>query len=1156
MNQISLNFFKNKTNVLLFNNGGGNNFFYIINNIFKTLLFIVFFQIINIEKTISQDDCPLGSQLQCQEQALFTYALVENTSNPNTGFDLFCNNFLTAYANYVHTYSLYRVNGATSQLVETRTGANVHFIVPFFNEINYRVTHCIAKPKGGTGGIEAAFCGLDFSVTRNNSCCDLTYRLSSNAVSRWFLNGTPLNPNPNTAVNAVNTTLNNVNTYDFNTLNFSRTVSFGAVPLNLPMSVTTAQLGIFVGSGCSSNSISSVVSSLNGALLFPGMSVANRSISVTGTLNMDKIFTVSNCDMCMNPSSRILVDNVTTTFNQATNIHEAACKSASWYGIVTRGNPGKIVRLRIEDCTITGAYNAIRSGTSYFTLLLLARNTFSRNYIGINVNTPTLFSIFEDNTFTSTGNGYPSHSTTCPWVIPISNTKPITSVPFAGIYANPAPGVTSDYDVVLPSDRINTFNNIANGLYLENTTAVIRSCQVSNLVCNAYGIDGGYGLFFNTRLANSLSQMGFGKAGPLSFSGCRHGIYIAVSNIDAMIRCSQNRMSVENGISVDAKQNGGFGNTSSLFNNDITYGVGACSNAIAIMHGIWVFNDKPSAGTTSNLNITQNRIFTSSTTAGTGVKLQSTVGNVNGRFNKVSLLNNTNTSTTDGIYNGNIGIRVENFTNALVQNNNVQDFGFSGIDLRNANTNSIRCNTTTAPNTGFRVGNYNAASPNNKYQYNRTNSTNIGMLYDGACNNGILECNRIEGHSTGLQYQNAIVGLQSPNSTSNGNIWINNNPLDANLIGGSGNNTFFYRSGEINTSKIRPMTGWFNFVTNGNTCGVGCPTGPTLATTNTPSDKDVASNNTGQTGLNVYLLNRQLYSKLLLNPTLPSQDAIINSFYQNYSNTNGGKISVVEHGIYTGLAINDVQQAAMSKAGNDLDSIQNLLVQLDEAVINGEDPDNQTTKRDNLNNQASNLKSTVNTIYANNLASRVAQSTALLASLNSISPSNVWETNEKELDAIMLTTKFVDVDPTDLQKAQILAIASQCQNDGGTAVNRARAWYFELTGFGVSVTCNGAVERSSGSNIITEAKALPNMVFSPNPTADKVHIQFPESAENVEFLDIYNIANGHRTSIMYLAPDAKSADVDTHEYVSGTYLCKLHGKDKMLSVSKFIISRK
>jgi hypothetical protein len=1125
-----------------------------------SLLVLFFFLVNNLisQQQVLCDICDNGvvngPNFGC-EPGRFRVSSVENFTNKQC--DIFIQAQFTGGVFFTNSrFTVFKIENGVETQIYSEPGLFHHVISNNINGGTYRVRHCFMSP---TIGLQSCCRVFTFPPLADN-CCELRMRFRSEFPAIWtFGEGMTEASTSQNFNNFLDYTYRNVNTYQVNTLPISLNLSPGnwtnltQVPFPQVYPVIAPQ-GIWIGTQCSVSDISTLKNSISPTqqLVLPGILVSGKQISVDGNLRITKQFKFDNCDICMNPNAKIQVATSSEVFYNYTKVHEAACRARSWFGIETVTSGANVKAI---GSTFEGAFNAFKTNTKTtgMTTFHMERNIFKRNYIGINVNTRATFNTFNGNVFgdETAMLPYPTHNATC-WVTTIGKRTDLPT-PFAGIYVKSSSGPLTNFGVNLPSTgQVNTFANLANGIYMEGANGNIKNCKFVSMLCNTgyindVDLDDGYGIFFNTNKGDQLTQFGLGKTSAATFTKCRHAINVGISNVNSQIQCSNNNMeSVQNGISINAKQSGGFLPNSLLTNNNISYG-SMCNN-IPDNHGIWVFIDKQN---TSILNITKTRITTDNPT-GLGIWLQSS-GAISGITDKVAIVGNTG---ADGIYNGENGIRLNNFSNALIEDNNIENFVFSGIHSVNATKNRLRCNVVHSNVGGF-ASIFTQSSPANDFRYNHTSESVVGLDFNGASDNASITCNTFDKHKSGIYYEaNTLVGLQNQSESSNGNVWTNN-AIDASCDGmADPNNAYFYRNGEIDPSLILPLVGWFNLVSKGITCEKGCPMDEFVGDIKTEMDKSIAEQSVEATGLQLALLNRHLYVKLLQNPTLAT-GAEMQGFYENYGENNGGKIVTVESNLYNGYKLMTDEQNVMNDAIGSLSTLWQNWQTLDDVLfladVNEVPAPNQENERAALIASADVYLQIMSSIYAHNLEERINHSDGIRATIENLSVNEIWEINDKTLDLIFVNSLFIDKKPTEVQLADMKAIAKQCSKEGGAAVTRARALYYDLTGLLVFGDCQGVAERDFSHPESSKIREMPTLNISPNPVDGKMSVQFPEDVTSVERIEIYNLADGKRVQIINLAKEAKSISIETANRTNGAYSCKLFGVGRILAVSNFII---
>ena len=250
-----------------------------------------------------------------------------------------------------------------------------------------------------------------------------------------------------------------------------------------------------------------------------------------------------------------------------------------------------------------------------------------------------------------------------------------------------------------------------------------------------------------------------------------------------------------------------------------------------------------------------------------------------------------------------------------------------------------------------------------------------------------------------------------------------------------------------------------------------------------------------------------------------------------------------------GFRLTITQQTQWDAAAADMESVFSQLFVLDSLVQNGADPLTQESQRATLMQQALTDQSTMEGLYSSNLSARVASASAILQSLNSISPLTTWETNEKTLNSVFVNTAYVDLAPNATQTNQILQIAQQCSAVGGPAVFRARVWYHTLTGIIIEVNCNGMMERSADDGV---KSIQPQLNISPNPAQNTLNVQLSSVLKATGRLEIFDIAGTLKLSVKMLEK-SDHIEISTIELANGLYFCRLSENGQIISTAKFSV---
>lgn len=174
---------------------------------------------------------------------------------------------------------------------------------------------------------------------------------------------------------------------------------------------------------------------------------------------------------------------------------------------------------------------------------------------------------------------------------------------------------------------------------------------------------------------------------------------------------------------------------------------------------------------------------------------------------------------------------------------------------------------------------------------------------------------------------------------------------------------------------------------------------------------------------------------------------------------------------------------------------------------------------------------------------------------SAISPGTMSETNQKQLNEILISTLMVgNYDLTPQQLADLWAIAEQCPSDGGVAVWEAQStlnWVLQdALEFSDSCAPSSArmahPDHTGGSNSLT--------AVYPNPNAGNVTVIYSLQGVTSARFEVCDVT-GRVLFSMQLDPKSSQKNVILTGLANGAYIYKLIGDEVMVSTGTLIIAR-
>ena len=452
------------------------------------------------------------------------------------------------------------------------------------------------------------------------------------------------------------------------------------------------------------------------------------------------------------------------------------------------------------------------------------------------------------------------------------------------------------------------------------------------------------------------------------------------------------------------------------------------------------------------------------------------------------------------------------------RNNTVQnDFEEGdGINMTAVNNISLYCNGITGTGVSSR-GIFNADS-RGSIICNQTNLNGTGVEFSGFPGNVAFKGNNMLGNpNTGLLINGG--GTAIGQQIHHGNTW---NGSDATHAG----NNFFDSRFTVHTNQppFHPPlnvpqgsgSDWFDVIEDDYfecadpDCGGGIPDLPEPPVVvwdceeeYTQLEMSIAdgSLNDFETREGVWWnAQKQLLRKIRIPcvgepPVMPPE---VEVFDEAHEESDLGKLLNVQIGIEK-LGLFDSPEwqqmnATEQSLNNEVDNWKNISNQLDNENLTMAERnallDQQTIVLDNIQ-QLQNQLTAARQSYKGLVYQTAAQ---LLSQNNAINPTSLQAQNENTVNTIYLQTLAVDnEDFTEAQLTNLYAVASQCPQDGGHGVHRARALY-AYTHPEVYFDDDGC--ESSGENLRRSGKIdVPSLAVAPNPTDGLVMIGF----DNMDF---------------------------------------------------------
>ncbi len=322
-----------------------------------------------------------------------------------------------------------------------------------------------------------------------------------------------------------------------------------------------------------------------------------------------------------------------------------------------------------------------------------------------------------------------------------------------------------------------------------------------------------------------------------------------------------------------------------------------------------------------------------------------------------------------------------------------------------------------------------------------------------------------------------------------------------------------------------------------------------------------------------WMSGQYLYAKLHAHPGLIQPNTAIASFYNTAASGTMGALHAVRLQIDSLFGMDSLTLVAYT---HHLDEIQRL----SDSVAVKNYHISFTTGIDSISlwNQkllyAAALSDTIgglNSLMASLEASRLATVDNVIAANAAINAADIFESNEQEVNDILLRTLGKGIDTLNaVQISSLYNIANQCPMEGGLSVYRARALYKmhdQMTTFDDALLCqppNNWVAQP-GNNILNEMKAARGEEVSSDHAPEQLNIRlFPNPADGSLQLQLSEAAGEPLTFTLYdqlgrpvlqhsLAPGSRQTQFNTASLSQGVYMASLKRENQAVFRQKLII---
>jgi len=822
-----------------------------------------------------------------------------------------------------------------------------------------------------------------------------------------------------------------------------------------------------------------------------------------------------------------------------------------WEGIDIDATGNQLV---LNKAIVKDAQNAVTVNPG--TKLIATECSFLNNNIGVR----TTFDIGVKDELTLLGNRF---ETT------VSGMKP----PYAGQYPPPK---SHGYAGILlvdnstmalqkgPNGLPNVFENLLNGIVAFNSAFTVKDALFHNLVSLAQPLDNppmpptnpltgyptvwtGVGVFASNSFV-SVEGMGAGPGATPSFENCPVGIETVFSSLTAI----NNRMV---GMGEGIRYRLGTSNQLGIAGNRINASVSGIS---AFQPGV-----SPSATT-----ITNNFITMDGDELGIGIQVALADGP---KLSKEKALVRHNTITmTEGIAGMYVSTArgVDLFGNVVeVENPDTR----SGINTLGSHNLLVHCNAVYGDDASVNLradGTWLST-----WACNGSNDGAVGLNFSGECSGSDVRGNYLGDIDEGMYYGmpgtgigTVLVGTQE----HRGNIFDNSGAVYAGEDDDVIQNRHIVdpnQNAQYYPANISGPPLWFvpeNNAASTFTCTfVDCPP-QSLPFPREDDDIRIAGDSIFADHFADALLSqakKHLFTRLSEDGLPGGSAQVLHDFMSPSSLTAYQQFGEVDLAFRNAFAVSGTADTLLRTYELALGSGLTSLRGLDSLLLSGElspqDSSAASGQRDTLLTGIADTFDLWTALRASLTDARRVLLDSVAAQNNSLSPSLLWETNEKTVRGIYLATIGTDTVLTlnGAQTSQLEAIAEQCPLEGGTAVYWARMLLELLTG--ARVVYNDADSCEATSERFREMERLvgPSSVrIYPNPTNGVFRVEYDLGDEPGAVFLLHNSLG--QQVLQHRLPDVYGTVLLNMAHLpTGTYFYMIPGLGGEGSSGKILISK-
>ncbi|MFM9946947.1 MAG: T9SS type A sorting domain-containing protein [Saprospiraceae bacterium] len=519
---------------------------------------------------------------------------------------------------------------------------------------------------------------------------------------------------------------------------------------------------------------------------------------------------------------------------------------------------------------------------------------------------------------------------------------------------------------------------------------------------------------------------------------------------------------------------------------------------------------------------------------------------------------------------GGEGIRLLNTTGASILNDSISltngNVSANGIFFFGGSKNRVSESKVTgqdADNIGhFGISTF--SSTGNVYCCNTTDETGTGFYFQGACvSPNKLRGNRMVDHRIGLQMTgNALLGLQEHTE----NEWLGQySQFGAQHLGITSvvnQSRFFVDTTlmpEFLPPSIFPTSGWFTPDTTSTTV-TACEETDCTALQLLGEDPDYKRIAEGDiitesfTPNILWQLKRYLYAGIA---EVTVTDTIISVFKDSSVYNTIGQFYGIDAGVKELFETDSVKIQALGENMEDLFDLFEDLAEKDSLLALSPEDTLLQNERLAILDTLARKASENDTLALEILDARDLDSDDLLDDNDAITVQKIYEQNEKEVNAIYLSTIAKGAAVFSSQQLDDLeAIVEQCPLEGGNAVFRARAMLALLRGPAIyddSLNCEAISElRVPKPGIIAATFIQHPVKVWPNPVGDVLYVRAPGEENAVAIL--YN-STGQPVLKTHLAKGEATHKVNVQAIPVGLYWVQIRSEKRLIFTGKIIVAR-